>query len=216
MSSPNRVIAAGILILLCAVAFFLWLPDAPPLEPLPQLVTPAYQSKATFLENETTPRSPERLATPSVQSPASPEPAPRRVQTFRHPTALVAELEQRIRATPATQDRIDLVAELAHTDSAAAVLAMERLFNIERHPAVQAAMVANLADLDPSLQPDARMRLLRSALGPQQRKVRTTALEILAESEDPAARELLRKCSVSDPDHEVREVAAALLEAGRQ
>ena len=111
------------------------------------------------------------------------------------------------------EKRIDLISELARSDRPDAILAIERLFATERHPAVQTALIAGLAEMDPSVQPEARLRLLRSALGPRPREVRTTALEILADSDDPAARELLRESSTSDPDHEVREVAAALYRA---
>jgi HEAT repeat protein len=111
------------------------------------------------------------------------------------------------------EERADLITELAHMDSSEAVLALERLFTIERHPKVQTALIASLLDVDLAIQPDARLRILRAALTNQPRDVRTTALEVLAESDDPAARELLRKSSISDPDHEVREVAAALYKA---
>jgi predicted nucleic acid-binding protein len=134
-------------------------------------------------------------------------PSPRRSGPY------VSTLEQQIRATRSVEERAELITELARTDSAEAVLALERLFTIERHPKVQTALIASLLDVDPTIQPDARLRILRAALTNQPRDVRTTALEVLAESDDPAARELLRKSSISDPDHEVREVAAALYKA---
>jgi hypothetical protein len=127
----------------------------------------------------------------------------------------VPALEQRIRATRVAEERTELISELAHIDSAEAVLALERLFTVERNPKVQVTLIASLLEVDEAVQPDARFRILRAAVVNQPRDVRTTALEVLAESDDPAARELLRNSSVSDPDHEVREVAAALYKANR-
>jgi len=220
MSFFRSVLVASLVLLafLAAWIFFGPGPDLPALA-TPAVAPPAESVRVSREEavRHQTATAPEPAPTPkeTVTSPSTPQPAvtgaPR-----RSAGTSVSALEQQIRSTRDAEGRVDLITELAHGDSPEALLALERLFTIERHPKVQTALIAGLLEVDPAIQPDARFRILRSALTNQPREVRTTALEVLAESKDPTARELLRKSSISDPDHEVREVAAALYKANNQ
>jgi hypothetical protein len=218
MSFFRSVLVASV-VLLASLAAWIFFGPGPDLPALPALPTPAAGgtiSREQVMQDQSAaaPESAPALKE-SVSLPSTPQPAT--TAAPRRPVGTsVLTFEQQIRSTRDAEGRVDLITELAHADSAEALLALERLFTIERHPKVQTALIAGLLEVDPAIQPDARFRILRSALTNQPREVRTTALEVLAESKDPTARELLRKSSLSDPDHEVREVAAALYKANGQ
>jgi type IV secretory pathway VirB10-like protein len=213
MSPLWRILAASFILLAFVTAWFLYergptpAPLAPAQTPLPVPAEREQPSREVSAADPAPVPSLPSTMPPVAETPTPPPPKPSSGE------ASVAALEQRIRATRDTEERSELIAELAHRDSAEAVLALERLFTVERHPKVQTALIASLLEVNSAVLPDARLRILRAAVTGQPREVRTTALEVLAESSDAAARELLRKSSVSDPDHEVREVAAALYEA---
>jgi hypothetical protein len=213
MTPVWRVLAASFALLAVLVVCFLM--DRSSDSSLPVVAPPEAVSNLSPMD-----RDQEPSATPSASSTEPPlaEMPPPQIPTAieprrSNPGTSVLSLEQQIRGTRGADERADLIGELAHDDSPDAVLALERLFTIERHPKVQTAIIADLMDVDPAIRPDARMRILRAALVNQPREVRSTAVEVLAESRDPAALELLRKTSISDPDHEVREAAAALYQA---
>ena len=122
----------------------------------------------------------------------------------------LAFLEARFHTTNEKQDRIELAAEIAGRNDAEAVATLGRLFQLERHPEVKVALLANLNDIDHGTAPEARLRVLTAALRGQPRDVRTTALDSLAQLDDPQIEPLLRQAMASDPDREVRDIAAAL------
>jgi hypothetical protein len=209
----SRTVLGGMLFAACVAIFLAIRSDPSPESPRETETVPSQplrQMNEAKLQREEPREVQSRPAPRPLSPPAEPHAPPRPVRAKS-----AAGLEQEIRAARTSEERIELIAELAHLDAPDAVLAIERLFATERHPAVQTALVASLAEMDPAVQPETRLRLLRMALGPRPREVRTTALEILADSDDPAARELLKESSTSDPDHEVREVAAALYGAQR-
>ncbi len=142
---------------------------------------------------------------------ASPPLTPPRAE----PREPVSSLETRYYNTRATADRIELAGEIAGWNDSEAVHAIGRLFKSEHHPDVKLALLSGLNDISLGTALDARLDVLSSALHGQSRDVRTAALDSLAQIEDPRIAPLLKKVMTTDPDHEVREIAAALYEAVR-
>jgi hypothetical protein len=119
----------------------------------------------------------------------------------------VAELIEKIRNCGRTEERLELVEDLSGRNTAEAVKAIHFVFLTEKHPKVKAAMLAGLGDMDAGLAPDTRLQLLTTALRGEAREVRSTALDLLAENESPAATALLSQTMKTDPDREIRDVA---------
>ncbi len=146
-----------------------------------------------------------------VPDPPAPSPAP--APTTNEPETPLAHLEQRFHNSRDKEARIEVAAEIAGRSDAAAVAALGRLFQAERHPAVKVALLADLNDISHDTAPEQRLRMLTAALRGQPRDVRTTALDVLAQLDDPQVAPLLKQAMTSDPDHEVREIAAAIFHA---
>ncbi len=108
---------------------------------------------------------------------------------------------------------MDIAAEIAGRSDDAAVAALGRLFQAEAHPTVKVALLARLDEIDRDIAPEQRLRTLAAALRGQSREVRTTALDCLAQLDDPQVAPLLRQSMKSDPDREVRDIAAAIYRA---
>jgi hypothetical protein len=122
----------------------------------------------------------------------------------------VTELIDKIRSAVATEERVDHVQDLAGRNTVEAVMAIQMLFRTERHPKVKAALLAGLGDMDVALVPEIRRQLLATALRREGREVRSTALDLLGEDDSPTATALLGQAMKSDPDQELRDVAAEL------
>jgi hypothetical protein len=136
--------------------------------------------------------------------------APERVPAEAERPTPLAELERTFVAAVAKEDRIELARKIATRNDAEAVSALGRLFQNETQPEVKVALLVNLKAIPASAGPDARMQILANALRGQSREVRTTALDSLAQLDDPRASGLILVAMRSDPDQEVREMAAAL------
>ena len=151
---------------------------------------------------------PQRL--PDPPSPAA------RLSAERERT--LPELERQFLAEREKDAQVDIVTEIAGHNDAAAVLTLARLFPKGRNPEVKEAVLARLADINADAAPAARIALLESALAGQPRNVRLTAIDALADSDDPRALAALRRAAQSDPDRLLREAAAAYAEVveGRQ
>ena len=142
---------------------------------------------------------------------AAKEPSPERPRTL-------AELERDFLTQRDKDAQMDIVAEIAGHNDTAAVQALARLFPQGRNPQVKESLLARLADINEDIAPAARIALLESALTGQPRNVRLTAIDALADSDDPRAIAALRRAAQSDPDRLLREAAAAYAETveGRQ
>jgi hypothetical protein len=125
------------------------------------------------------------------------------------PTASALALE--VRAAQSTASRIELIEQLAGLNTPEAVQWLRTLYPEQRLPQIKASLVSVLADIDESHAPEARLNLLAQALRGEPRNVRSAAVEVLGQSETPAATKLLREVKSSDPDYELREVAAEFL-----
>jgi hypothetical protein len=132
------------------------------------------------------------------------------------PPRSVGTLEQQFRAARTAEERVEIAREIASANDALAVAAIARLFPSERHPAVKIALLANLSDIEHETAIEARLSLLGSAVRGQPRNVRTAALDSLAQLDDSRIFPLLDRVATTDPDKEVREVAAALARARRE
>ena len=126
------------------------------------------------------------------------------------PEVPVRELERQLQATRGTDARIELLREIAGRNDAEAVQALTRVFHSERHPTVKLQIVSLLGDVDEQAAPQARMELLKSALAGQARDVRLAAIDLLAGIETKEASGILRRIAATDPDTEVRQLAASL------
>jgi HEAT repeats len=129
------------------------------------------------------------------------------------PEATVAELESRFRAEREPGARVEIITEIVGHNDASAVGAIARLFKSERTPSVKEALIAGLADIDPEAAPAERFTILAGAIRGQPRNVRTTAIDLLSQSDEPRDIALLAKAAVEDPDGEVRELAREILDA---
>jgi hypothetical protein len=133
--------------------------------------------------------------------------------TATPPEASPRELEQRFLGTQEKDAQIDVVAEIAGHNNADAVQTLARVFRQARDPVVKETILSRLADIDPEVAPFERIDLLQGALFAQPRNVRLTALDVLAQSEDPRALLAVRRAAREDPDKLIREAAAAIAEA---
>jgi hypothetical protein len=129
------------------------------------------------------------------------------------PEATIEELESRFRKEADTAARLDLVTEIAGHNDAAAVTAISRLFKTERNSAVKETLIASLGDIDSEAAPGERLAILANAIRGQPRNVRSTALDVLGQSEEPHAIALVKKTAADDPDKDIREAARAILDA---
>ena len=143
--------------------------------------------------------------TPVPPSPAKEAPAER-------PRSL-AELERDFLALRDKDAQMDILAEIAGHNDTAAVQTLARLFPQGRNPEVKESLLARLADINADVAPAARIALLESALTGQPRNVRLTAIDALADSDDPRALAALRRAAQGDPDRLLREAAAAYADA---
>ncbi len=125
--------------------------------------------------------------------------------------ATAAELEQRFRATRDLPAQLDLLDEIAGRNDDEAVRVIGRLFPSARHPELKETLIAKLADIDPEAAPEERFRILDSALRNQPRNVRSAAIDVLAQSDEPQALALLRRSAREDPDRPLREAAGEIL-----
>lgn len=96
-------------------------------------------------------------------------------------------------------------------DDAESLREITTLFRKARHPAEREALIAALADTDFTKELDGKLALLTTALSGHPRNVRDAALGVVAQIEDPRAIALIKKVALSDPDHEMREAAKALI-----
>ncbi|HET6406959.1 MAG TPA: HEAT repeat domain-containing protein [Chthoniobacteraceae bacterium] len=171
--------------------------------PVPVPAAPAAPVESKSVWEPIEQREVENAAGPvPVVLPSTPRPAQAKEKT-------ISELVQQIRSTSGVEDRLGLVQELAGRNSAEAVMAIQQLFVTERHPKVKAGLLSGLSDIDASLVPSIRLQILTTALQGEAREVRSTALDLLSETELPAATALLERAMKNDPDRELREVAAA-------
>ena len=192
-----------IAVIAAVVALGIWVTaDNSPI-PVPVPAAPAAQVESKTVWEPIEQREVQTAARPvPVVLPSTPRPARLKERT-------ITELVQQIRSTNGVDDRLGLIQELAGRNSAEAVLAIQQLFVMERHPKVKAALLSGLSDIDASLVPAVRLQILTTALQGEAREVRSTALDLLSETELPAATALLERAMKSDPDRELREVAAA-------
>ena len=127
------------------------------------------------------------------------------------PDPSVAELENTFRRIREPKTRVAFAKQIAGFNDAAAVQSIARLFQKEPSPVVQEALLSALSDIDAQENPEVRLGVLADGLRRSARNVRLTALHSLESIEETQVTELLREASRSDPDREVREVAAELL-----
>lgn len=140
---------------------------------------------------------------PTPEAAPAPLPPPRTIRT----SELVAEYLQIEEVT----ERGDLARSIASMDDAESLREITALFRKARHPAEREALIAALGDTDFTKELDGKLALLTTALSGHPRNVRDAALGVVAQIEDPRAVALIKKVAQSDPDHEVREAAKALI-----
>ena len=151
---------------------------------------------------------------PSAAVPAdSPASAPELASTNTAPEVSLRDLEGAYRTARDLEQRIEVVGEIAARNDLDAARCLARLFTRESHPDLKVAILGNLHDFDAAGKGDVRFEVITAAVHKQPRNVRIAALELLDPAEEPRAEAMLRKAMSQDPDHEVRETAAALLEA---
>lgn len=141
------------------------------------------------------------------------EPPPARPDAPAGPMPPVSLLEAQFRAARGTDDRLDLLRQIADWNNAGALEALCRLFALERRPDVKLALIIDLYDIDPEAAPENRLALLSAALGDQPRNIRAAALDSLAKIEDRRVDSILKQTMSNDPDYALREQAAAIYRA---
>lgn len=196
---------ASLLLLLAALVF--WMSSdsaAPDLARIP--ATPSASSDAALQEFDSVP-SPIAAESDPTPTPAPPAPTPTPPQRVVRTSELVTEylLIENV------SERGDLARSIASMDDAESLRELTTLFRRARHPAEREGLIAALGDTDFTTELDGKLALLTTALGSQPRNVRDAALGVVAQIEDPRAIALIKKVAASDPDHEVREAAKALL-----
>ncbi len=198
---------ASLLLILAALVFWMS-PEtaAPGVASIP--ATPATSSDAALQYLEPVP-SPITAEPQLPHTPAPPLPTPALPQRVVRTSELVTEylLIENV------SERGDLARSIASMDDAESLRELTTLFRRARHPAEREALIAALADTDFTTELDGKLALLTTALGSQPRNVRDAALGVVAQIEDPRAIALIKKVAASDPNHEVREAAKALLAA---
>jgi|GEM_PF-5147192 len=207
--SRSTLAVLGLLAIVTLAAAIWFLQGAPP--PVPEAGTPPDPASATVPE----PPIPRPLLVMPAAVPR-PEPSPPvsdPLPTVSEPEPSLALLERRFHATRAKEERIEIAAEIGGRNDADAVASLSRLFQAEAHPAVKAALLADLNEIDRDTAPELRLRTLAAALRGQPRNVRETALDSLAQLDDPQVAPLLKQAMTADPDREIREIAAALYRA---
>jgi len=141
-------------------------------------------------------------------------PSPDRAEGPVEPPPSISLLEAQFRAAQGKEDRMDLARQIADLNDAGAIESIGRLFALERHPDIKLALITDLNDMDSEAAPAARLAILSSALGGDQpRNIRAAALDSLANIEDPRVEAILKQAMSGDPDHEVRDQAAAIYRA---
>ncbi len=153
---------------------------------------------------------------PAAPEPPAAEPDPAPVKAPEHLPESIDLLEQRFKASRSTEEATELVTQIAGWNNAEAVNAIARLFPLSRHPDIKVALLSGLADIDVRSAPEARLAVFALALGKEPRNVRSAAVTALADFEDPRAMPLLQRAMRDDPDHAVRDSAAALYHARKE
>lgn len=148
--------------------------------------------------------------------PLQPAAAPRAPLAFAEPHSTLTQLEQLFRSNRNQADRGDYATEIAGWNNREAVIVLARLFRQERHPKSQMTLLAALGDIEVSEAPDERLAILEAALRSGAQDVRSTALQLLGEMEDKRAAILIQERMRSDPNKEVRELAAALYRESKE
>jgi hypothetical protein len=209
LQSPMLLMMGVISIVIIIAAGLFLRPKAAPVVPASAPVLAAnstpFPSQSVAAGVPSTHRKPTMMETSAQEPPVRPQVA------APAPEEPIRALELRFRGVRNAEERAGLAGEIALRNSAEAVHTIARLFQTERHPSVKVALLAGLSDIDEDEAPEARFTLVTSALKGQARDVRTTALDILERLEEPRATELIRRTATSDPDQEVRDLAAALL-----
>lgn len=161
----------------------------PPGEAVPEIAAPAV--------------GPARVVVPGPAAPAPP---------VRAVTA--QEIESEYAKATDTESRAEVARNLASLDTIESVGILARLFATSRAYSDKVAIVGSLSEAQSDNTLDAKLTLLRSALAPGQvRQVRSAALDVAAQMDDPRAKDILRQTAKNDPDPQVRELAKAVLAA---
>ncbi len=145
---------------------------------------------------------------PSVFAlPVEPAPAPQVAETVD-----AATIERRFLAANNDPDaRIAAIRQLADSEPAVVLTALNRLFPLERREDVKLEILATLGDLDHRIDRDNQLALCIKALAPaQSSRVRYEAVHALGTLHDPRVRALLLPVT-SDPDPKVRAIVAQTL-----
>jgi hypothetical protein len=126
--------------------------------------------------------------------------------------ATAAEMEEHYEQATGAESRAEAARSLASLDNGAALQALARLFTKARAYTDRVAIVGALSDSHSEDNLDAKLAILRAALAQgQARQVRSVAVDVTAQLDDPRAVDLLRQAAKLDPDAQIREVARAAL-----
>jgi HEAT repeat protein len=110
------------------------------------------------------------------------------------------------------ESRAEVARNLASLDTVESIEMLARLFATARAYPDRVSIVGALSDSQSDITVEARLAILRSALAPGQvRQVRSVALDVAAQIEDPRAVDILRQAAKNDPDSQIRELAKAAL-----
>lgn len=155
------------------------------------------------------PRSPSSEPLRPLPEAAPPPPPP--VQ--RPPRAVIArEIEADYAEAPDAESRAEAARNLASLDTAESIQILARLFASARAYPDRVAIVGALADSHSEDNLDAKLAILRTALAKGQiRQVRSSAVDVAAQLDDPRAIDLLRQAAKLDSDSQIRELARAAL-----
>jgi hypothetical protein len=151
---------------------------------------------------------------PELVRPLPEAPVPSLLPPVQRPprAATAQEIEAEYAQAPDTESRAEAARNLASLDTAASLQTLSRLFAAARAYPDRTAIVGALADSHSEDTLDAKLAILRAALAQGQvRQVRSVAVDVAAQIDDPRAIDLLRQAAKLDPDSQIRELARAAL-----
>ena len=103
--------------------------------------------------------------------------------------------------------------QLASLEAPEGIQALNRLFTRAQNYRQRVALIGALADSHSDATLATKLAILQTAMAPAQaRQVRSAALDVALQLDDPRALALIRRAAKEDPDSQIRELARTALE----
>jgi len=153
------------------------------------------------------PSEPAAPASPGVNDENIKQPG---AATGESPSQTASSLQQKFFNTENINERREIVFALGDLNNAEAMAVLGTLFQNERDEKLKLDILATIEQLEV---PDAnKVSIVIAATRPEQpQEVRETAIDVLADLEDPAVLPMLQMLT-SDPNAEIRQIAKEALE----